>query len=207
MTSTSIAMMVSQARIQFATGPAHISGVPSMNRISPVNTARSPGTCTSTSPPVCAGPTSINRTALSPTFMSITPEKVLVGVRSSTFSKSNGANTSAKYAPAGPSFAPAALNMARVAGGTSAISRALASLAMISACGQHPLPWQWSPFACVLTMVPILPAPIPVASSIAVSMSRVSAMSNSVSTSSDASPSRISPAFDQPQPPSGCSQA
>jgi hypothetical protein len=59
----------------------------------------------------------------------------------------------------------------------------------------------------VLTSVPIFAAAFGSAFFIAASMSRVSGTSNSVSTSRDSPWSTTRPAFDQPQPPSGCSHA
>ncbi len=94
-----------------------------------------------------------------------------------------------------------------MAGGNSAISRAAAVVATISAFGTRALPWVWSPLAWVLTRMPMSSAAIPVADRMARSIAAVSGSSNSVSTRRDWSPSTTSPALDQPQPPSGCSQA
>ena len=54
--------MSSHAAIQLPTGPAHMMGVPSMNKMSPANSTRASGIQAMTSPPVWAGPTSISST-------------------------------------------------------------------------------------------------------------------------------------------------
>ena len=53
--------------------PAHMIGVPSMNRMSPVNTTPASGTWAIVSPCVCAGPSSIRSTPRSPTRSSCRP--------------------------------------------------------------------------------------------------------------------------------------
>ena len=61
-----------------------------------VNTAEASGTCTITSPAVCAGPTSSSCTRWAPTSRLAWPENVLVGGRCRTPAKSKGAKMSAK---------------------------------------------------------------------------------------------------------------
>ena len=116
----------SQASIQWATGPAHTIGWPPWNTRSPVNSTSASGTCTTTSPPVCAGPSSSSRTGRSPTRSSSSPSKVVVGGTASMPSKVNGPKMSRRKAPASPSPSAARISPASIAGGTSSISRALA---------------------------------------------------------------------------------
>ncbi len=95
-----------------------------------------------TSPAVCAGPNLRSATGLSPTVSASSSRKVRVGARPRAFARSKGANTSASISPAGP-IAPAlapAISWATSAGGSSAISRAAASDATISAFGNSALP-------------------------------------------------------------------
>lgn len=124
--------MRSQAATQLLTGPAHTIGVPPMNRMSPVKTAFASATCTSVSPPVCAGPTSMTSTSRPPTSTQIRPVKVLVGVGTSMPSNPNWPKRPrTKGVRTGPRSVVTITCI--ISGVTSAISSAVASDAMTSA--------------------------------------------------------------------------
>ena len=132
--STSIARIRSHARTQFATGPAQMIGWAFANTMSPVNTVRSAGTCTSTSPRVCAGPTSIRCTSFAPTWRMLSPLNVSVGGVSVMPLNWNGPNARrTNSAATGPSASAFATSCASRSGGTSPISFAHASDATITA--------------------------------------------------------------------------
>ena len=116
--STSIEIILSQALIQFLTGPAQSIGCPSINRISPVNTTLSEGTCTKTSPLVCAGPTSMSSTILSPTCLCVSPVNVVLGNLFVTPSKLKLPKHSRKYFPKVP-ISGACINKAAIISGDS----------------------------------------------------------------------------------------
>jgi hypothetical protein len=136
-TSAPSAAIKSQAEIQFSSGPAHTIGVPLMKRMSPVYTTFASGTCTITSPLVCAGPTSINSTTRPATSMSRRPSNVRVGGVNVMPSKSKSPKNERNNSPTSPG---ALLSAASIAGGTCAISSAADFDAMISAFATRSLP-------------------------------------------------------------------
>ena len=200
-------MIWSQAATQLSTGPAHSTGWPSTNRMSPVKTVRSSGTWTSTSPRVCAGPTVFSVTFLSPTLSFSSSSNTRVGRVLVTSSHLNLLPiTSCRKAPASPSWRQLRCMAASSSAGRSFISSAQAREAMISASLTSWLPKVWSPLEWVLTSRPIDLA-AGTAARIRSSISAVSLRSNSVSTSKVWSRSTIRPALLHPQLPSGCRYA
>ena len=112
-----------------------------MKRMSPVKTVRSPGTWTSTSPRVWAGPTWISSIFLSPTERDISPSNVRVGGVCRIPSNSKGPKHLRKNWPSGLwSTAIAFIRAAIASGGSSVISSAAAAEAMISAPSTSWLP-------------------------------------------------------------------
>ncbi len=144
-------MIRSHAVSQFETGPAHMIGVPSMNRMSPVNTTPASGTWAIVSPRVCAGPSSSRWTSRSPTRSSCRPSNDSVGSRSLTEAKSNlRIARSANASNSGPEVELVEQHVdGRGRRGAHVLDRAaLATIGMPS--GSSSLPNQWSPLPWVL---------------------------------------------------------
>ena len=129
--------------------------MPSTKRMSPVNTVARSATWISTSPPVCAGPTSTRSTTVSPTVRFVVPLNVDVGSGRCTPPKSKRPKQCWKNSPTTPIVGAASNSPTIIAGFSRVISSAAITDVRISAPSSSSLPLQWSPLLWVLTSVVI----------------------------------------------------